>query len=214
MSQLFHSAPPVEATLPRRLVILDRLDYSALEAEIIQQVQASAERIRQMVKRTLEVLILVGEELRAVKQALPHGGFGPWLRAEFGWTERTARNFMIVAERFGPKSEMISDLRIDPTAAYLLAAPSAPEEASAFAVQRAQNGERITVAAAKQILDSLRKQRRRPRRNPSPELPSPKLLGELLATLESFRRRWHPGHVAELARQMRDFADSLEEGQG
>ncbi len=149
-----------------------------------------------------------------MKEALPHGGFGPWLRAEFGWTERTARNFMIVAERFGPKTEIISDLCIDPTAAYLLAAPSAPEEASVFAVKRAQNGERITVAAAKQILDSLRKQRRRPRRTVSPELPSPKLLGELLETLESFRRRWDPRHIAVLARQMRDFADSLEEGHG
>jgi hypothetical protein len=195
-------------------VLLEPFDYSPLDADVIRRVRTAAERIRQMVKRTLEVLIAVGEELLAVKQALPHGDFGPWLRVEFGWTERTARNFMTVAERFGPKTEIISDLRIDPTAAYLLAAPSAPEEASEAAVKRAEDGERITVAVAKQILDSLRKRQGRPRRTASYELPSPKLLGELLGTLESLRRRWDPRHVSVLARQLREFADSLEEEPG
>jgi hypothetical protein len=75
-------------------------------------------------RRTLRNLIAVGNDLLAVKEVLPHGHFGPWLRAEFGWTERAAQHFMTVAQRFGPKSEIISDLRIDPTAAY----PYAPEE--------------------------------------------------------------------------------------
>ena len=51
-----------------------------------------------------------------MKNALPHGRFGPWLKAEFGWTERTAQNFMNVAGQFGSKTEMISDLLILPTA--------------------------------------------------------------------------------------------------
>jgi hypothetical protein len=29
-----------------------------------------------------------------------HGQFGPWLKAEFGWSEHSAQNFMSVAERF------------------------------------------------------------------------------------------------------------------
>jgi hypothetical protein len=75
----------------------------------------------------LEDVIAVGDELLAAKARLPYGRFGPWLQAEFGWTERTARHFMAVAERFGPKAEIISELAIAPTAAYLLAAPSTPD---------------------------------------------------------------------------------------
>jgi hypothetical protein len=68
------------------------------------------------------------QELLAVKEALPHGQFLRWLRAEFGWPERTARNFMAVAEQFG-KSAIIAELPTQPTAAYLLAAPAVPDEA-------------------------------------------------------------------------------------
>lgn len=118
---------------------------------------------------------------------------------------------MTVALRFGPKTEMVSDLRIDPTAAYLLAAPSVPGEASATAVRRAEKGERITASVAKQILGSLRKQPAQQRRESTRERPAQKLLGQLLESLESSRLWWDPRQVAVLARQLREFADSLEE---
>jgi hypothetical protein len=58
---------------------------------------------------------------------------------------------------------MISDLTIQPTAAYLLAAPSAPDAARQTAVERAEAGEQITTAVAKEILAETRK-KSRPRR--------------------------------------------------
>jgi hypothetical protein len=139
---------------------------SGLETKTAEKVKAAAERIRETVKRTVVDIIQVGDELLSVKEALPHGRFGPWLRAEFGWTERTAQNFMAVAERFG-KTEMISDLKIEPTAAYLLAAPSTPDEARQVAVERAEAGERITAKVAKQILAKERKKPGRRRRRAS-----------------------------------------------
>jgi hypothetical protein len=54
-----------------------------------------------------------------VKEQLAHGQWVKWLRDEFAWTDRTARNMMSVAERF--KSENVSDLRIDISALYVLA---------------------------------------------------------------------------------------------
>jgi hypothetical protein len=159
------------------------------------------------VTRTLASLIEIGNELLAVKKTLPHGRFGPWLRAEFGWTERTARNLMAVAGCFGGKTEMISEMQIEPTAAYLLAAPSAPNEARAAALERAAGGERITPAVAREILRKVHPESGRRGRSH----PGGRLLGELLKVLEEFRRRCCPGEVATLARQLRDFADSLEE---
>lgn len=192
------------------VVVERRFDYSPLEEKTAEKVQASAARIRETVKRTIEDIIAVGAELLSVKEELPHGQFIPWLRAEFGWTERTARNFMAVAEAFGPKTEMISDLRIDPTAAYLLAAPSAPDEAREAAVERAESGERITAKVAKKILAEERKKPARRRRRAS----SDKLGERLEKLLARVRDQWNQKELGELARRLREFADSLEESKG
>jgi hypothetical protein len=135
-------------------------DYQGIEPATVAQIRSATERIRDRVRRTIEDIIQIGRELLAVKDALAHGQFGLWIRAEFGWTDRTARNFMDVAEQFGRKTEMISDLAIAPTAAYLLAAPSAPFEAREAAIQRARTGERVTVGMAKELLGTARKEKR------------------------------------------------------
>lgn len=57
----------------------------------------------------------------------PQGRWLSWIETEFSWTDRTALNFMRVAEHF--KSETVSDLPIDVTALYLLAGPSVPQTA-------------------------------------------------------------------------------------
>jgi hypothetical protein len=59
-----------------------------------------------------------------------------------------ARNFMAVAERFGLKTEMI------------------PDEARDVALERAQAGEQITSAAAKEIPGEVRKKPRPKRKRP------------------------------------------------
>jgi hypothetical protein len=192
------------------VVVESTFNYSPLEPAVAKKVHTAAEHIRETVKRTIEGIIQVGQDLLSVKEALPHGQFGPWLRAEFGWTERTARNFMAVAEAFGPKTEIISDLRIDPTAAYLLAAPSAPDEAREAAVERAESGERITAKVAKKILAEERKKpAKRGKKATAGELGE-----QLLKALERFRDKWNPKEVSDLASKLRDFADSLEQGSG
>jgi hypothetical protein len=60
--------------------------------------KASAERIKAKVKKTLQGVIEIGNDLLAVKKALEHGQFGRWLKGEFGWRQRTAYNFMSVAD--------------------------------------------------------------------------------------------------------------------
>jgi hypothetical protein len=90
------------------VVVQPGFDYTPLAAKTANKVKEAADRIRQTVKRTIDDIITVGNDLLEVKEVLPHGQFTPWLRAEFGWTERTARNFMAVAEQFG-KTEMIGE---------------------------------------------------------------------------------------------------------
>jgi hypothetical protein len=190
---------------PKGELVVVGFNYDLFEAKVAEQARSSAERIRDKVKRTIEDIIEVGKDLLAIREALPHGQFGPWLAAEFGWTERTARNFMAVAEHFGPKTEIISDLTIQPTAAYLLAAPSAPDEAREAAIERAEAGEQITTAVAKEILAKSRKKKARQRRNARPDV----LSQRLTKVLGRYQELWDQKDLASLAKQLREFADSL-----
>jgi hypothetical protein len=188
-------------------LVIVGFNYERLKPEAAATARAAADHIRSKVKKAIVDIIEIGKELVAVKDAVAHGHFGPWLKAEFGWTERTAQNFMSVAERFGAKSEIIADLKIQPTAAYILASPSVPDEARNKALQRAEAGEQITAAVAKKILAETRKKRRtKLKANES----SDKIAEHLDRRLTLFRERWNPKDLASLAKKLRDFADELE----
>lgn len=45
-------------------------------------------------------------------------------------------------------------------------------------------------------------------------IPAFKLVGRLLTVLERYRDRWDPKEPAQLARQLREFADSLDSQKG
>lgn len=57
-----------------------------------------ADRIRERTQRGVLLFIENGRDLICVKKQMPHGYFGPWLKREFGWSERTAQNYMNAAE--------------------------------------------------------------------------------------------------------------------
>ena len=197
------------AKQPKGELVVIGFNYDLLETKLADKVRTAADRIREGVQKTVEDIIQIGNDLLAVKEALPHGQFLPWLKAEFGWSERSAQNFMSVAEKF--KSAKIADLPIQPSAAYLLAAPSVPDEAREKAVEKAEAGEEITFATAREIVAEARK-KKRPRRPKA--MPAEKLVGRLVTVLERYRDRWDPKEVAELARHLREFADSLDTQKG
>jgi hypothetical protein len=111
---------------------------------------------------------------------------------------------MSVADRV--RNASFADLRIQPSAAYFLAAPSVPDEARQTAIQKAESGEEITFAAAKKIVAEMKKKGKR-RTKP---IPADKLARRLVSVLERYRKRWNPKELADLARQLREFADALE----
>ncbi len=72
-------------------------------------------------------------------------------RREFGWSDRTARNFMSVAELAG-KSETISDLNADMRGLYLLASSSTPPDVIDAVAERDEQGERVPVAEIEKMI--------------------------------------------------------------
>jgi hypothetical protein len=138
-------------------------DYRDLAKPDLDLITRNTEAIRELMRRAAGHVIEIGRRLLEVKDRLPHGRFGDWLRAEFEMEPRLAQNLMNVARRF--KSETVSHLPITPAALYMLAAPSTPDRARAEAVQRAEAGERIGKAAAGSIVTAHRADRQ-PRADP------------------------------------------------
>ncbi|MBV9386116.1 MAG: DUF3102 domain-containing protein [Chroococcidiopsidaceae cyanobacterium CP_BM_ER_R8_30] len=123
-------------------------DYTNLDAEISQFVQARTGEIRALMKRTAEDIIEIGQKLIVVKQKLGHGCFLDWIEAEFEWSYPTAARFIQVANAF---SKIYQIDKFAPSALYLLAAPSTPETAREEALALAKAGEHITYTTAKNI---------------------------------------------------------------
>lgn len=123
-------------------IVAVEFNYEVLDSETRQIVRQQTGEIRNLMHRTAGDIIEIGRRLTEVKERLPHGAFGPWLEAEFKWTDRTARKYMQVAEAF--KTESDSVLNIAPTVLYQLASPSTPPEVRAEVVERAQAGEKVS----------------------------------------------------------------------
>lgn len=123
--------------------------YASLDIETRIVVRQRTSEIKTLMCRTAQDIIEIGHKLIEVKTKLGHGLFGAWLHSEFEWSERTAQNFMTVAEVF--ESATVAD-SIPSKALYLLAAPSTPESARNEVLERATQGERITYNKAQEIV--------------------------------------------------------------
>ncbi|MEM7590591.1 MAG: DUF3102 domain-containing protein [Cyanobacteria bacterium P01_A01_bin.83] len=124
-------------------------DYSVFDEDLSAYLREKTTGIKQLVRRSGQDIIDIGQSLIDVKGKLEHGQFYLWLETEIGLNYRTANRFMSVAERF--KSEQLLDLDILPSALYELSAPSVPETATEEALLRAKQGEKINVDTAKKI---------------------------------------------------------------
>lgn len=133
-------------------------NYASLPADVANEARAAAARIK---TRLRAAVVDVGADLNRVKERLPYGEFGSWLKAEFGLTERTAQNYMSAAVLAG-KYETVSVL--PPKTLYLLAAPSTPESAQQEVVGRLQRGESLDHREVKSVIDDAKHEQEQERR--------------------------------------------------
>jgi hypothetical protein len=111
-----------------------------------------AAEIRRIGKQTVSGVIEMGRRLIECKKLAGHGNWLPWLEKEFGWTDKTAENFMNVARFSADKIETVSNLNLPMRGLYLLAKPSTPETAKQEAISRAEAGEPVTLNTVKAIV--------------------------------------------------------------
>ncbi|MEA5513958.1 DUF3102 domain-containing protein [Nodularia sp. UHCC 0506] len=123
--------------------ILASFDYGILTPEQRSLVEQRTSEIREQLRKTAQDIWEIGESLAEVRAQLKHGQFETWLKAEFGWSRRTAYNFINVYETFGNRANL-AQIDIATSALYLLAAPSTPENLREQYLQEAKTGKRIT----------------------------------------------------------------------
>ena len=132
-------------------------DYEVLELENRTVVQERTKEIRERLQRVAQVIWEIGQKLAEVRSWLKHGQFEVWLKAEFGWSHRTAYNFINVYEAFG-KTANFAEIDIAASALYLLAAPSTPQKIRDEFVQRARAGEKITYKSVRKTIKKAQPQ--------------------------------------------------------
>jgi len=141
-----------------------RYDYSQVAAEHRAAVMASAQTIKRHERRTIENMVVIGRELQAVQEKLPHGQFLPWIEQEFGWQKSVAYNLLNLATKFPTVGNL--PVGIGLTALYQLTA--APDSALLEAQTRQQTGEKITKATATEIAARHRQAQQRGEPPPPP----------------------------------------------
>jgi hypothetical protein len=132
---------------------LELFDYGALAPPLARSLQERAERITRRERRVVEDILANGKEFAEAREELRRckdGGFEGWYTYH-GWKRGTVYNYLQVWEQFGDLPNLGS-LAIDPSALYLLAAPSTPEAAREEALARAEAGEPVSYSAAQEIV--------------------------------------------------------------
>jgi len=143
--------------------------YDALSKENQEVVRTAAAQIATLQQRLVTDVVEIGMALVRAKRAVGHGNFGAWIKAEFNWTERTAQNFMSVAEKFGTNAKCVSYLPL--ATVYRLAAPSTPDEVREKIVARVEGGETVEADEIAAEITAARRevQREREEAKKSPE---------------------------------------------
>ena len=106
-----------------------------------------ADRIRQLQADVQRGIIEIGNELLAAKKEVGHGNWSAWLETEFSWSDRTARRFMAVAERFGKMDNVV---RFQPSILQaMLALPEGDEQE--FIAAQAEAGNPVETQSARDV---------------------------------------------------------------
>jgi Protein of unknown function (DUF3102) len=138
----------------------DRLAVDAAQAtaasDSLAVLAAHAAEIKRLGKRVIGDVIEIGARLTECKRICGHGKWLPWLDREFGWTDKTAENFINV-HKLSSKFENFSNLDLPISGLYLLAAPSTPAEACDAVIERAIGGEPVSVTEIKQTIDGAKR---------------------------------------------------------
>lgn len=128
-------------------------DYTQLQPNTANLAQGAANRIKTRAKTTAQDAVEIGQDLAAVKAALPHGHWGPWLQSEFGWSHRTAQRYIRIWKIF--KNDKLADLNIALSALHLLAVSEIDDATRQTALEIAREAGSLKHAQTQALITNL-----------------------------------------------------------
>ncbi len=135
--------------------LVNHFDYESLSPKQRSIVQNCTGAIKERLRRTAQDVWEIGQQLVEVRSQLEHGQFEGWLSAEFGWSRRSAYNFINVYEAFSDSTNF-AQLDIATSALYKLAAPSVPKSVRKKFLDKAKKGAKITHKEISQALSATK----------------------------------------------------------
>lgn len=134
----------------------DEFDYTQLNQENRLLIQQHTQELKERLQRTAQDIWEIGQKLAEVRARLKHGQFDTWLKAEFGWSRRTAYNFINVYETFSERAKF-AHFNIATSALYLLASPSTPQDIKEQFIEVAAAGQKVTHKEIRKAIESRNK---------------------------------------------------------
>lgn len=114
-----------------------------------------ANRIRQYLRGICQNVIAIGMELISAKEEIGHGGWRQWLDTEFTMTQKTANNYMRIAERFGERGKLENGFRFQlSTLQALLVLPEGTEQQ--FIDAQTKAGKPLEFQSARQVKTNVK----------------------------------------------------------
>ena len=127
--------------------VQDIAQYLAQEAEAIRNLNNG------LYKEACKVYLETGRRLIGVKDTVGHGGFLPWIRREFGWSERTAQKRMQAYREYGSNAEFpLENFSIE--ALLKLSSPSTPNPVKKEWIEKAKAGKKIGKTEIREAIDN------------------------------------------------------------
>ncbi|NJL19566.1 MAG: DUF3102 domain-containing protein [Leptolyngbyaceae cyanobacterium SM1_3_5] len=136
-------------------LVVNHFDYQVLPPEQRSIVQQRTGEIHERLQRSAQDIWEIGQRLADVRSQLKHGQFDAWIKAEFGWSRRTAYNFINVYETFQERANL-AQIDIATSALYLLAAPSTPPQVREQYIEQAKTGKKVTHKDLRETIDQAK----------------------------------------------------------
>ncbi|MEH2178723.1 DUF3102 domain-containing protein [Nostoc sp.] len=143
--------------LKKQSQIVTGFDYKTLDDKQRIVIQQRTGEIKERLRRSAQDIWEIGQKLADVRSRLKHGQFETWLKVEFGWSRRTAYNFINVYEALTEPANL-AQINIATTALYLLAAPSTSQDVRQEFLQRAKEGKSVTYKSLRQAIEQEKSQ--------------------------------------------------------
>lgn len=127
--------------------------------------------LHQLGQRIVRDVVEIGRRLSACRAIVGPGNWLSWLDRELKMSDETAYRFIRVAELAANSSHNVVELDLPVSSLYLLAAPSTPETAREEIIERAEAGEKISVAETQRVIQRS-KGKAAPKKKPDPPPPA------------------------------------------